>query len=1578
MNLTRVDTIVQFTQGSATVWTDPNVAVPTGAVVIDTINKVIKEGDGTTLFANLPICLDYNFSGGTSGAVTPVGDDIGSFAIASNSSYSPSTVKLTDILANITTLNTKAGTQDSRFTAINASNLVLAVSPGTVDGTIVVCSNGKYGPGIKTLAQLISDLIASGNAAGTSMHITDLVWYSDSGLVNQVMTPNDITENNTYWCVISGLHDTAELRTVDFSMSTQTAGITITNTEGLATCAILASTYGGTGDDLFTSVAIDALGNIFCCGYTASEGPGSPSNNDSIIIKYDPNLNILVKFRLTGASSEGLQGITIDSSNNVIVVGNSWSEVVNSDYAIVIKLDNNLSILFKKRIGVSGQVTSFGGVDTDSSNNIYCVGTTFASGVRYDGIILKFDSSLNLLIQKYYYGTIKDTQFYCPIVDSLGNIIVVGNTASEGQGGVTGDALIIRFDSSLNILARKIYGGTLDDIFYSAVVDKSGNIFCVGYTTSEGSGANDGLIVKFDSNLNILVKKRYGGTNGESFNNITLDSFGNVIVVGLTGSEGLGSYEGLIIKFDTNLNIITRKIYGGTGDDRLAGVAVDALDNIICVGQTYSGGAGSRDCLVVKLPSNIPSGSFTGTVLTGMTLADSGLTLSTSNLTLTNSGLTLAVIGFVNTDSILTAATSNLTQKLDTISVARYNAPTKLLTTIYSSTYTDQFLATAIDTDGNIVCVGSSTVSGQQNGLIVKLSNAFVPIARKLFTGNYSEVFNSVVTGTSNNIYCVGTYKTTSTSAYKAFIVKFDSTLATIMSQKSFGGSGDDIFYDVIRDTAGSIFAVGYTTSEGSGIKDALIVKFDSALTIIYKKRYGGAGNDIFYSVALDASGNVICVGSTTSEGATQSALIMKLDANLNIILRKIYNSTGNVTEFLAVVVSTANFIYCVGDIANNNYGLIVKFDTNLNVLINRISGKPVIGKTSYTGVWLDSNNNVIACGFTNTEGAGGNDMLVVKFSSSLDIVSKKLYGSVSADAEFGCIIDSNNDIIVAGYGTINANTDAIVTKIPGVMTTGVYTNKFFNDMILSDSKLTVIDDNATVVNSNLAIADSTSVAVSASMILSDATGAIVTDTTIMDATPNVFKVVIGQIVTSGNSVSPTFNVSTNDGATIVTKNITVNVNKFGMLVSLYGGTYDEFFNAVVADASGNIFCAGSTASEGSLPGTYADALIVKFDSSLNIIAKKRYGGTGDDQFNGVVIDTNGNIIVAGWTSSEGLGGNDALVVKFDSNLNILAKKRYGGINNDYFYGVAVDSLNNIICAGLTSSEGTGSFDTLVVKFDSNLNILSRKIYGGSTTDMFNNVTTDTSDNIICVGSTGSEGSGTTECLVVKFDSSLNILACKIYGGAGIDEFYAVGNDSSNNIICVGYTYSEGSGSPAYCDALIVKFDSSLNILARKIYGGAGNDVFSAITVDSNNNIICVGSTLSEGLGGKDGLIVKFDNNLNILAKKRYGGSGTDRFADITIDAAGNIYRCGYTTSDGAGGNDAFVIKITPVLPSGTFTGNIISKLTLTDSNLTLADSNLTLANSALTLATSATTVADSALTLSASTLTQKYEAILP
>jgi hypothetical protein len=1584
MELTRVDTVVQFTAGSATTWNNVNVPVPSGVVVIDTVNKIVKEGDGATLFANLPVCFDYNFNSNTSGAITPVGNDVGVLAIADDSTYSPSATKLTDLLGLISTRNTTNTTQQTSIDQLNSNVLVASVLEGTPNGTIAICNGGKYSVGTKTLTQLIADLIVQSSVAGTSMHIIDLKWYSDSGLTQPVLTQNDIIEESSYYCKVEGFHDIAEEKIIDFGLSTTQNNVVITNSAKEETCALIATIYGGANADQFSGVDIDGYGNIYCAGQTASEGAGIPSFNDAIIIKYDNNFNVLAQNRLAGNNSEGFADIVVDSNDDIICCGTTWSDPTGSCFAIVIKFDSDLNIITKKRFGSVGNVTSASAVSVDSNNNVFVAATSNGETAGgYDMHIWKFDSNLSATLAKKRFGGSADDSSYGITIDKNDNIIVVGQEYTEyTTSSLYPDAIILKFDNSLNLLFKKRYGGGSDDGFMSAITDNAGNIYAVGYTFSEGFGTYgtsiDALIVKFDPSLNILARKVYGGTGSEHFYDVKINSSGNIVCSGDVSSEGAGGvYHASLVVFDSDLTMLSQKFYHGAGTERFLSLALDSYDNMVCVGHTTSEGLASSNCLGLKVPAAIPSGSVTGATLTGLTFADLHLSTMNSALTLNVSAMSIGnstVLTF-NDVTALTLTSSALTHERDVIAAARKTAPTKLLTSVYSSTATDIYNNVAKDASNNYYAVGYTIIGGVETGLIVKYDSEFNVLARKLVTGFYSSVFNSVHIDVNGDIAACGWVRVLNGNPTAAMIAKYNKDLNTVLGQRILVHTYNAVFLDSVHVGNGNWYACGYV-EDGSGIKEGYICKFGVALNLGYKKIYGGSGNDVFTGLAINSAGYLFAVGYTTSEGPNTSGFIMKLDSSGNIVLRKYYNSSlGTVTTFNAVATSDAGTSFAVGyvTVGGIRKGLVVKFDTSLNVTGSKLYGSSV-GDTEFSDVKFDTDSNIVIGGKTIAEGAGSNDALIVKMTQLFVILGRKTYGTFGTDGVTGCIIDTNNDITITGSIYRNGNTDAIIAKLPSSLPVGVYAGKVFTELALSDSKLTLSDDSSTLVNSTLTWADSSVPTASNVGTLSEATGGVLSDKVILDAVGSTFRVNIGSITGANQSVAVDFSVTADDGNAVTTKTVGVNVKKSSMITALYGSSNDDYFEGADVDSEGNIYCVGNTTSEGSGGNS---ALIVKYDSNLNVLARKYLNGPVSEWFSAIAIDKLDNIFCVGATSSNATGAYDAYIVKFDKNLSVVIQYQVSGAAEDVFTDVCIDKTGFVVCCGYTSSEGVSpGHNAFCMRLDTNLSPSSRATYGGTNNDIFMGVTTDSDNNVYCVGYAGYTGTTPySDSLIVKYDSNLTLVAAKLYGDSNSnDSFSGVVADSNDNIICVGWTGCEGPGSPANANSIIVKFNKDLTILARKYVGGVNWEEFYRVITDKDDNIYCVGRTTSEGPSNDNGHIIKFDKNLSTVYGKIFGGTGVELLKGIVIDIYGNVICCGRSNSEGSGVTDAMVVKFPNTIPSGTFAGTILTGLTLSDSNISAVNSNLTLANAALTVTTSTLVFVVSTLTSANSTLTSERE----
>jgi uncharacterized repeat protein (TIGR01451 family) len=324
-------------------------------------------------------------------------------------------------------------------------------------------------------------------------------------------------------------------------------------------------------------------------------------------------------------------------------------------------------------------------------------------------------------------------------------------------------------------------------------------------------------------------------------------------------------------------------------------------------------------------------------------------------------------------------------------------------------------------------------------------------------------------------------------------------------------------------------------------------------------------------------------------------------------------------------------------------------------------------------------------------------------------------------------------------------------------------------------------------------------------------------------------------------------------------------------------------------------------------------------------------GGLSLDEGRGVAVDAAGNAYVTGRTFSpettfpdgDGFGtvggpdttyneGGDAFVAKVNAAGTGLVYAGYiGGSRSDHGNGVAVDATGNAYVTGVTSSsqatfpvtvgpdltynEGEDAF---VAKVNAAGTALVYAGYvGGSSLEFGNGVAVDAAGNAYVTGSTLS--SETTFPETVGPDLTSNGFA---------DAFVAKVNVAGTGLVYAGYI-----GGSNIDGGLGVAVDVSGNAYV------AGSTFSSEATFP-----VTVGPDLTYNGGSSDAFVAKVNAAGTALLYAGYiGGSSLDGGGGVAVDALGNAYVAGSTSSSEAtfpvtagpdltynGGGDAFVAKV--------------------------------------------------------------------
>lgn len=377
-----------------------------------------------------------------------------------------------------------------------------------------------------------------------------------------------------------------------------------------------------------------------------------------------------------------------------------------------------------------------------------------------------------------------------------------------------------------------------------------------------------------------------------------------------------------------------------------------------------------------------------------------------------------------------------------------------------------------------------------------------------------------------------------------------------------------------------------------------------------------------------------------------------------------------------------------------------------------------------------------------------------------------------------------------------------------------------------------------------------------------------------------------------------------------------VKLDKDGALLwaTYYGGSGRDIGYGLTTDDNGNVFMVGETESGNGFPhsttgvfqpsyaGGNSDGFLVKFSGSGQRQWCTFIGGNSWywEMAYGVVVDNNNDIVVTGMTqggnfpvttgtaqASYGGGTFDAFVVKLNQNGGCVWSTYYGGSHTDAAYKAVIDSQNNIIICGATSST---NFPVQ--------NAFQSSLAGGSTLyyDVF----------------------------VVKLNSSGQKVWATYYGGNLVDLATGIALGGNDNVFICGFTESTNfpvtnntfqQTKNADKDAFLIELNASGQRQWATFFGGSGFDNALAVTVDEGIYPIIAGFTQSTNLsisvapfqpqlaGGYDAFITKF-GNCTIQQPTVVTASGLPQVctagpSSVTLNISGGTYSR-YLWSNGA------------------------------------------------------------------------------
>lgn len=248
----------------------------------------------------------------------------------------------------------------------------------------------------------------------------------------------------------------------------------------------------------------------------------------------------------------------------------------------------------------------------------------------------------------------------------------------------------------------------------------------------------------------------------------------------------------------------------------------------------------------------------------------------------------------------------------------------------------------------------------------------------------------------------------------------------------------------------------------------------------------------------------------------------------------------------------------------------------------------------------------------------------------------------------------------------------------------------------------------------------------------------------------------------------------------------------------------------------------------------------------------------------------------------------------------------YGGSGLDWAYGVAEMPSGGYVSVGATQSAGAGDFDGWIFATDADGQLLWEKALGGPKVEKLYAVAVAPSGDIYAAGYTESFGSGGWDFWVIKLGPSGDILWQKAYGGTGYEFAMGIAATDDGGCCVVGTTSSFGKGVK---DILALRLKGDGSIQWQKVIGGTNDDEATSICRAPDGGFCIAGMTMGFGAGGFDAWLIKIGQAGLVEWQKTFGGPGWDWLYSVTPTPDGGFATVGGTQSAGSGGYDLFLIK---------------------------------------------------------------------
>ncbi len=325
----------------------------------------------------------------------------------------------------------------------------------------------------------------------------------------------------------------------------------------LLVLGVFARAYGGLSDDYAYSLATSASG-FMLAGGTWSWG----GQNNIFLLKTDPS-GLGEWAAICGeAGNDEAMAVISSSDGGYAVAGLTYTYGTGGDM-IVLKVTGAGSLSWARVVG-GNYDDEARGIAELSDGGYVITGRVFVWGNGYDLVFFKVNSDGS------YGGWMRDFggtgndygNWVSPTTD--GGFVITGGTTSYGPVGGDNAAVLLLNSSGLRVWFVVVGGSNPGSLIGQSVIQTSDGGFVVAGVTDEfGAGGYDFVVFKLNSSGGLLWAETIGGPDNDYAYSVAETEDGGLVIAGTTESYGTGSNDAMVVKLNSDGGLAWARTFGG-------------------------------------------------------------------------------------------------------------------------------------------------------------------------------------------------------------------------------------------------------------------------------------------------------------------------------------------------------------------------------------------------------------------------------------------------------------------------------------------------------------------------------------------------------------------------------------------------------------------------------------------------------------------------------------------------------------------------------------------------------------------------------------------------------------------------------------------------------------------------------------------------------------------------------------------------------------------------------------------------------------------------------------------------------